>query len=90
MAHNAHVYLAEATRVPANCAADPLGIAARIATEVDARDVGCSACPGVALAGIAGGVSVIGCHRAFVASAPTVSKARILPDVGGLHGRRPS
>ncbi len=35
--------------------------------------------------GIADGVSVIGCHRALVASTPTVSKARImLPAMGGL------
>ncbi len=42
-------------------------------------------CAGVVLAGIADGVSVIGCHRALVTSAPTVSKARILPVISTGH-----
>ena len=40
--------------------------------------------------GIADGVSVIGCHRALVASTPTVSKARIMPDLCGRTGVRRS
>lgn len=72
---------------PANCAADVLGIAAQFATATYARDPGRPTCAGVVLAGIADGVSIIGCYRTLVASAPTVSKARILPVTSGLWAR---
>ena len=44
VAHNVRLSTAKGAREPANCAADPLGIAARIATTVAARDIGCLAC----------------------------------------------
>ena len=61
-------------------------IGAQFANDIRARDSGRPSCARVALADIAAGVSVIGCHQAFVASVPTVSKARILPDMGGFCG----
>ncbi len=60
----------EAPSIRRDAAVRAPGIGAQFATAMRARDPGRASRAGVVLAGIADGVSVIGCHRALVASAP--------------------